>query len=49
MQPIDSLHDHSKSSIGCIQINNDGLQAMVGVFCQLMVTWIMAQEWDMMS
>jgi hypothetical protein len=41
IQPIDSPHDHSKSksSIGCIKINYDDLQAMVGVFCQL-ATWI---------
>jgi hypothetical protein len=35
MQPMDSLHDHPNSSIGCIKINNnglinnDGLEAMV--------------------
>jgi hypothetical protein len=45
---MDSLHDHPKSSIGCSKINNDGLEAMVWVFGQL-VTWIMAREWDMMS
>jgi hypothetical protein len=38
MQPMDSLHDHPKSSIGCSKINNDGLEAMVWVFGQL-VTW----------
>jgi hypothetical protein len=48
MQPIDSLHDHPKSSIGCIKINNDGLQAMVWVLCQS-VTWIMFAEWETMS
>jgi hypothetical protein len=48
MQPIDSLHDHLKSSIGCIKINNDGLEAMVWVLCQL-VTWIMSRKWDTMS
>jgi hypothetical protein len=46
MQPIDSLHDHPKSSIGCIKINNDGLQAMVWVFCQS-VTWILFGDWRM--
>jgi hypothetical protein len=36
---LDILPDHPKSSIGCIKINCNGLEAIVCVFCQL-VAWI---------
>jgi hypothetical protein len=37
----DPLPDHPKSSIGCIKIKHDGWEAMVWVFCELVV-WKMA-------
>jgi hypothetical protein len=45
---LDPLPDHPISSIGCIKIKRDGWEAMVWVFCELVV-WIMARRWDMAS
>jgi hypothetical protein len=45
---LDPLPDHPKSSIGCIKIKHDGWEAMVWVFCELVV-WIMARRLDIAS